>query len=108
MGFKEAFDLLKDDDNRISFFELFQGIKGNRIKYTHPLVYGIIKRIRKYQEVTNDKRIDFDTFQSLMLRAMRLSYSTKHANLIFNIFDTNHTGFINSHNLSTVSRKTAC
>ena len=96
---------MKDTDNKISYFELFRKMEQNGMQTKEPLIYGILRRITKYEEVWYNSRIDFDTFLTLLKRAMNLSNSRQQAKIIFDIFDLDKTGFISAHNITHVTRR---
>ena len=101
-----AFELMKDFDNKISFFELMHSLelKCGEEKIKETLMYGILKRIELFDEVKGDKRIDFETFKNLLLKAMTLQNTKEQASLMFNIFDQERSGFIHAYNIADVSR----
>ena len=102
-GLDEAFSLMKNEDEKISFFELFMTLKKNGLESKQPLMFGILKRIEQFKEVRNDRRIDYDTFLDLLKRAMKLRNTRKQARLIFDMFDNDKSGFIHAYNIAHVA-----
>ena len=104
---KEAFRLFKDYpdvDGKISFHELHDKITDNEKEdkntpIGNKLFFQMIKRIAEFPEMKNDKRITFDKFKLLILKAMNMRKNEHQVKLLFEVMDSNKAGRIYARDL---------
>ena len=105
-GLSDAFNRYMDPkDKKISFNELFHDLRAIDIQRKNSLLYEILERILKDEELQGEgnDRIDFDTFIKLIKQSLNMRKTKQQVRTIFRLFDENDTGFIQQQNLNKVN-----
>ena len=99
---KEAFDLF--DIEKTGFIEtedLKNAMETQGFAYKSPTIFKMVCEL----DVENKRKVDFDEFLALMTDHYIEEGSKKEAQKVFNLFDVDHTGFIELKNLKKIAKE---
>ena len=106
---KEAFDIYKEPDGKIPFYDFFHHMEDYGIRFSskveHQLVYRTLRKIQKSKELGEGGRVDFDAFVGLLKMALNKRKTKNHVKILWNIFDRSKTGTITSSDIAAIQNK---